>query len=214
MEDAAVLAVHKPAGLAVQSRRLGEMDLEHALLNHLAEEGEKPYLAVINRLDQPVEGIVLFAKTKKAAADLSAQMQQDRMEKYYQAIVCGKAKQEDTLTDDLLRDGRTNHSAVVAPGTKGAKKAVLSYRLLQELPEGRSLLKIRLQTGRHHQIRVQLSHAGLPILGDRKYGGEAARAAQHVKLCCCALTFLHPLTKKKIRLTIPGYRDDICDQLS
>ena len=196
------LLVYKPAGLAVESRSLTEPDLGKKLKNRKAGYDT---LFVINRLDQVVEGLVLFARTKKAAANLSAQLQAHRMEKEYLAAVDGvPAKKEETLRDALLRDGRTNTSRVVPFGTAGAKEARLSYTCLFSSAE-RSLLHIRLYTGRHHQIRLQLANAGLPIRGDRKYSPnpeKAGAACRFPALCCCALSFEDPSGKKRLRFQI------------
>lgn len=203
-EDRQILVCHKPAGLAVQSARVGTADMESLLKNYLAkkEPGKIPYLGVVHRLDQPVEGVLLFARTPKAARDLSAQIAGGQMKKLYLAVTgrCPSAP-EGTLEDYLKKDGRTNTSAVVPKGTEGAKKARLSYRVEQVLPgeepgTDRCLVRIRLETGRHHQIRVQMAHAGMPLLGDQKYGnakvGDAALA-----LCADCLTFMYPGTKKE-----------------
>lgn len=194
------LLVYKPAGLAVESRSLTEPDLERLLRGRNPAGGP---LFVINRLDQVVEGLVLFARTKKAAADLSAQIQSHRMEKEYLAAVDGVPKEKEAeLTDWLLKDGRTNVSRVVPEGTPGAKEARLAYVCLRSDAET-SLLKIRLFTGRHHQIRVQLANAGLPIIGDRKYNPAAKTDTDQNKyrfpaLCCCALSFDEPGSGKRV----------------
>ena len=163
-EDKDIIVVHKEAGLPVQSRSSLTQDLESMLLTDLMKKnkgGQKPELHVINRLDQPVEGLVLFAKNKKAAAGLSRQLTEGKIDKIYRAEVTGMIpEEEDILTDYLLKDGRTNTSRVVAQGTPKSKQAVLSYKRLSD-----NELEIRLMTGRHHQIRVQLSNAGMPIKG-------------------------------------------------
>lgn len=202
-EDRFLCVIWKAAGIPVQSSRISVPDIMNLLRNEYLERGvEDPYLALINRLDQPVEGLFLAAKEERAAAELSRQASGHlHMEKWYQALVCGKLSEEKgVLVDYLLKDGRTNTSKVVRPGTKGAKKCELSYEVLKER-EGRSLLKIRLLTGRHHQIRVQLAHAGVPIAGDRKYGKADADTGQ-LCLSACELHFVHPNTKEKMRFAI------------
>ena len=165
---------------------------------------------MINRLDQPVEGIVLFALNAKAAANLSKQLQDGTMRKEYLAVVRKAAprNREEAaeycrLTDWLLKDGRTNTSRVVQAGAPGAKKAELEYRILRE-ENGFALLDIHLLTGRHHQIRVQLSHAGMPIAGDRKYGGEQAGTAEFrfPALCAYRLTFRDPSGRAECVLSL------------
>ncbi|MCI5648971.1 MAG: RluA family pseudouridine synthase [Fusicatenibacter sp.] len=215
MEDEQLLVVRKHAGMAVQSARFGQMDLEHALLNYLSEKRKAlvaeqtgdvsgknpawkpPYLAVIHRLDQPVEGILVFAKTPKAAAALNQQLQNGKMEKYYLAVCQGKMKKEQgKLVDYLVRDGKTNTSKTVEKGTPGARRSELEYRQIAWKEEsGKSLLEIHLLSGRHHQIRVQLSHAGNPLAGDRKYGGSGAF---ELALCAWRLAFFHPSTGEKL----------------
>ena len=205
-KDKDFLVVYKPAGIAVQSARVGEMDLQHWLLGRLAQEETgkgAPYLAVIHRLDQPVEGLLVFARNKKTAGILSGELQQRRMVKEYLAVVERTPKEESgCLTDILLRDGRTNCSRVAAPGTPGGKEAALEYRCLQKHESGRALLRIRLLTGRHHQIRVQLAHAGMPIAGDRKYGFRENPGKGGLGLCAETLSFRHPVTGEPLRFRI------------
>ena len=183
------------------------MDMESALKNYLAQKtpGKIPYLGVVHRLDQPVEGILVFAKTSEAAGNLSKQMMAGGAGKYYLAVTEGKAKSsEGTLTDYLKKNGKANMSQVVSANTPGAKKAILHYKVLdqQEINgKSRTLLKIRLETGRHHQIRVQMSGMGCPILGDVKYGGEE-KARGQIALCASSLTFVHPKTKKQMQFEI------------
>ena len=192
-EDREILVVNKPAGIAAQSARVTEPDLASLLRTYTGRE-----VYIVHRLDQAVSGIVVFARTKKAAASLSGAFQRGDTEKVYVARVSGCiCKDRDTLTDWLLKDGRTNTSRVVPEGTQGAKKAVLEYERA-----GEQELRIRLMTGRHHQIRVQLSHAGMPILGDRKYGGEACYGRGRIALCAERLSFTHPGTGEKMTFDI------------
>ena len=140
-EDSDILVCRKPTGLAVQNARMGTMDLESGLKNHLAlkQPDQIPYLAVIHRLDQPVEGILVFAKTPAAAKELNRQMTAGEMEKYYLAVTDRKpALPEGILEDELRKDGKTNTSQVVSKGTAGAKHARLSYRLWAELSDTRT----------------------------------------------------------------------------
>lgn len=205
-EDREILVCHKPAGLAVQNSRMGTMDMENALKNYLAQKnpGQLPWLAVIHRLDQPVEGVIVFAKTPKAAAGLNQQMTGGRIEKIYLAVTdqCSEKKQG-ILTDYLLKDGRKNISCVVSAKTKGAKKAVLFYQVQEKIQDKRTcsgsryLVKVQLETGRHHQIRVQMFHAGMPLVGDRKYYSEDISGLM-LGLCSCSISFCHPVTGKKM----------------
>ncbi|MGI6055828.1 MAG: pseudouridine synthase [Bilifractor sp.] len=335
------IAVRKPAGLATQSGRLGQMDLVNQVLNALAArqrrerrlKGETgastaPYLAVINRLDQPVEGIVLFAKNPKAAAKLSEMLRNHEIRKEYLSVVyltgdlerggnvrssantdkggnmypagnlerggsigpagnlerggsigpagnlerdrdIGAAGYEEAnegewhqLSDYMIRDGRTNRSKIVGEGVSGAQRAVLKYRILkiydadqtdgnlvrkQNVPDGadssvgadrsavvdrsaaaagftsadssavagmkKALLVVDLETGRHHQIRLQLSHAGMPIVGDRKYGIESGRETRSTEgrrgergdfpaLCAFRLSFTDPWSREQTEIRV------------
>ncbi len=202
-EDREILVVHKPAGLAVQTRKVSEKDLESMLKNHLAESnpGKKPELHVIHRLDQPVEGIVLFAKTKKAAANLEKQLNDGSMKKIYHAVTEGTIPEESgILKDRLQKDARTNTSRVV---NEGGKLSELSYRKIQ--PDE---VEITLLTGRHHQIRVQLAHAGMPVRGDRKYGfREEQKAYAPLMLAESELAFLHPASGEALSFTIVPWFD-------
>lgn len=197
-EDAQILVCEKPAGLAVQNASFGKKDLESMVRTYLMESGGKanPYLGIVHRLDQPVQGLVVFAKTQKAAADLSRQVQDGTMKKEYVAVVCGKLP-EDTgrLTHYLKKDIKKNTSAVVSEKTPGAKKAVLEYQVFKET-EDRQFVKIMLHTGRHHQIRVQMAAAGAPILGDRKYNLKMPGMNDSLALCANHLALRHPANKK------------------
>lgn len=221
-EDDALLVCIKPAGVPVQTAKAGQSDMVSELKNYRAKKKEEPYIGLIHRLDQPVEGIMVFAKTKKAAAKLSEQVSSRQIEKEYMAVVSGTPGAEETHTDGsgkrleslcsdndgqwyqlhdyLLKDGTTNTSQVVPEGTPGAKEALLSYTLLQTDPEtNRSLVRIRLHTGRHHQIRVQFAHAGFPLYGDTKYGQPLPKGVYcPVALCSCKIGFVHPETGEKM----------------
>ena len=143
MEDNDILVVHKHAGMAVQNARMGQMDLEHALLNYLAKQTRAetpgqartqiPYLAVVHRLDQPVEGVLVFAKNNDAAGKLGRQVKDGTMKKEYLAVCEGKIEKQGVqkFEDFLVKDGRSNTSRVVQPGTAGAKKAVLEYEVIR-----------------------------------------------------------------------------------
>ena len=207
-EDRDLFVIYKPHGLAVQSARPTVPDVMSQLANELFERtGKRMQLYLVNRLDQPVEGIFLVAANEKAAADLNRQVNDHAyMEKYYQALVSGKLPQkEGALVDYLAKDSRTNMSRVVQKGTKDGKRSELRYKVLQEWEEV-SLLEIQLLTGRHHQIRVQLSHAGVPIVGDTKYGPSVNGGDQQLCLCSCKTAFVHPRTKKQMTFQVePGF---------
>lgn len=199
-EDKEIIVVEKPAGIPVETRRIGQKDLMSLLKNHLAEKqpGRPPYLGMIHRLDQPVQGVMVFAKTPSAAKELSAQIANGSMQKTYRAVVTGILPECGELTDHLLKDGRTNTSRIVPKGTKDAKLSRLTYQHLGHQPEkGLSLAEIHLLTGRHHQIRVQMAGAGFPLYGDQKYNPSSPhKSGENVALCAFQLTFRHPATKK------------------
>lgn len=212
-EDNDVIVCHKPAGIATQTARVGQADMVSEIANYLKnlhpEQKAPPYVGVVHRLDQPVEGILVFARNKAAAADLSRQAAGSGMKKEYLAVVCGGPfERTGELRDYLLKDGKTNTSRVVPSEVKGAKEARLSYEVLSEGLSGTALVRIRLDTGRHHQIRVQMANAGMPLLGDRKYAGEAALqisaglGVREVALCAYRLTFTHPKTGKRLTFEI------------
>ncbi len=211
----------------MQTKKLGQPDVETELKNYLKGKtpgGGAPYLGIVHRLDQPVEGILVLAKTKEAAAKLSEMaagdvLQEKKMKKYYMATVYGFVEpKEGTLIHFLLKDGKTNSSQIVseefACSEKGklAKKAKLCYRTLSKEGEKAELL-IRLYTGRHHQIRVQLAGAGVPILGDTKYGSREAleyaekNEIKSLRLRAVRLEFPHPKTGEIMKFTLPEAED-------
>ena len=214
-EDEAILVIHKPAGIATETARIGQADVVSELKNYLKAKGKGTYLGVIHRLDQPVEGLLVFAKTPEAAKVLTKQLENGTLKKSYTALVPkieSEIVTQGELEDYLLKDGRTNLSKVVSAGTQGAKKAKLSWKLLQDIKASEyaySLVEVEIFTGRHHQIRVQMSHAGMPLLGDSKYGNEASRelteklGIRHTALLANRLRVIHPVTKEKMQFEIP-----------
>lgn len=212
-EDQDILVCKKPAGLAVQSARASEMDMESELRNYLHGGG----LYVVHRLDQPVEGLLVFAKSSAMAAKLNVQMKNGTMKKYYRALACGKMPQtEGEWIDEIVKKGNGVGEVVTRRGgdaSAEAKRAVLSYQVESyDADINVSNVKICLQTGRFHQIRLQFSHAGHPLVGDRKYGDEnAKRIAEDlgiasVALCAERLCFRHPRTGKQMDFSVtPGF---------
>lgn len=203
-EDEAILVCRKPAGVAVQTRRLGQPDMESMLKNYRVLKNEPPYIGIVHRLDQPVEGIMVFAKTKEATADLNRQIAAKLTDKFYYAMVSGiPEKKKGILEDYLLRDGKTNTSSVVPKSNREAKRAELYYEVI-ESGGGRAVLRIKLETGRHHQIRVQLSHAGWPIVGDPKYNFEEKMHPSGMPLALCSykMGLKHPITHRKLEFEI------------
>lgn len=212
-EDDWILVCRKPAGLATQTARVGQEDLVSRLKKHLGTAGA-PCLGVVHRLDQPVEGLLVFAKTRAAAAGLSRQLTEGCLNKRYLALVCmpvpgaqPASSPEGRLTDFLVKEG--NLARVVPAGTPGAKRAVLSYRLGERFWDGAAAVAdISIETGRFHQIRVQMAHGGMPLVGDAKYGDERARSLGRrlmpgrLALCACELSFRHPAAGKKLTYRI------------
>lgn len=206
-EDEAVLVIRKPAGLATESAGIGQKDVVSELKNYVAKKnpGKMPYLGVVHRLDQPVEGLLVFAKTKKAAENLTAQLGKGTLKKEYLAVVCGKVpKNTGRLVDYLAKE--KGMAVVKEAADAQAKKAVLTYTKKAE-NEKFTLLAVQIETGRFHQIRAQLSHAGFPILGDEKYGSEESKELSREKkirftaLCAASLSFRHPVTGKVMTFT-------------
>ena len=206
-EDDHVLVVKKDAGIPVQAGKMRMMDLQGLIKNELYRrnrKGGEPYLGLIHRLDQPVEGVMVFAKTPFAAGALSEQVTDGRMKKHYLALLCGKPSEDSgKLVDYLVKDGRTNTSSVVKSQEKDAKRAELNYQVLKRNEET-TLVEVELITGRHHQIRVQMANAGWPLYGDTKYNPQFQEVMEHVQTALCAykLSFVHPKTKKVMEFCI------------
>lgn len=211
-EDADVCVCHKPAGMLSQADKSFAKDMAGALMTYEKKKGNKePFIAPVNRLDRPVEGLILYAKNSRAAAALTKQMNDGGVNKEYYAVAQLTAQSEEraeherecVLENYLLKDAKTNTSRIVGPDTPGAKKAKLGYTVLGEA-EGEVLVRIRLYTGRHHQIRVQLAGAGMPLLGDMKYNPAFAKAegVHNPALCSFLLEFTHPVSKKAMRFAV------------
>ena len=206
-EDGHLIVCHKPPGVPVQSAGVGVMDLECACLGYLGQT----YIGIVQRLDQPVEGLVVLAKTRKAAGELGRQAQDGRMEKIYLAVAEGSVEPSEGVMEDwLIKDSRQRMAKVVPPGTKDAKKARSYYKVMSSR-DGKSLLEIRLCTGRFHQIRVQMSSRGYPLTGDRKYNPRGKEQPGDLGLCAYRLRLVHPATKKEMSWEIRpegrGFRD-------
>lgn len=202
-EDKDILVCEKPAGLAVQSARISEPDMVSELKNYLTGK-QSVYLGVVHRLDQPVSGLLVFAKNKKAAGVLSTQTAQHQMNKIYYAVVYTKEDltgKRGTLTDWLVKEASI--ARVCDASQNGAKKAVLSWKCLA-CQGNRALLEVELETGRFHQIRVQMAHAGMPLLGDQRYGSEESREVsmqlgiRTIRLQAVKLAFCHPTSGKRV----------------
>jgi len=193
-EDNHVLVAVKPANMLSQADQTGDGDILTWLKDDIKVRYQKPgavYLGLVHRLDRPVGGLMVFARTSKAAARLSAQMRDHNMGREYLCIVQGNAPDRMTLTDYLVKDERQNRVTVCPADEKGAQIAILHAKCLAR-SQGLSLCAIRLETGRSHQIRVQMSHAGLPLWGDNRYGPGIP--GQQIALYGYRLTFEHPTT--------------------
>ena len=174
-EDQELIVVKKPVGMESQETHSFSPDLVSEIkkhIHHLSTKKEEPYVGVIHRLDKPVGGIMVYAKTKEAASLLSRQVKENQMQKMYMAVVCGKPVDNvDNFVDYLLKDTGKNMSRIVEKGISGAKRAELRYQVVDTFKEEEllTLVKIWLITGRHHQIRVQFAGRGLPLWGDHRY---------------------------------------------
>jgi 23S rRNA pseudouridine1911/1915/1917 synthase len=207
-EDNHLIAVYKPAGTLVQGDKSGDVSLMDQVKRYLKEKYQKPgnvFLGLIHRLDRNVEGIVLFAKTSKGASRLSEQFRLHTVEKIYHAWVHGIVKEKrKTLVNYLKHDENQNKTEVFDIEVKGGDKGELVYELIKT--EGDfSLLKIYLKTGRHHQIRAQLSYIGHPIVGDYKYGSKIKLEGQKIALAATSLEFETATTneRKVIAIEVP-----------
>ncbi|MCR4832944.1 MAG: RluA family pseudouridine synthase [Butyrivibrio sp.] len=210
-EDDNIIVCAKPAGMATESARVGSMDVVSAVKNHIARENRNnkgrqgknlpPYVALINRIDQPVEGLVLLAKDKKSAADMSRQLTDKRITKRYLTVVCGKPSEEKGKLVNYLSRSKNGDALVEEDDKNGAKKAILNYECLKTVEE-KSLIKVELETGRFHQIRAQFANIGCPIYGDVRYGCKPEDTMLvgfgEIALCSYQLIFKHPVTGKKL----------------
>lgn len=207
-EDNHLLCVSKRPGEIVQGDKTGDEPMSEALKAWLKEKYNKPgnvYLGVIHRLDRPVGGLVLFAKTSKALSRMNELFRTGDVSKRYWAVVTARPpKHSDTLEEYLVRNESQNKSYVARQGaaTPGAKLARLSYRLLAS-GEHYHLLEIELHTGRHHQIRCQLAALGCPIKGDLKYGAPRSNPGGSISLLSRHISFTHPVSKEALTLTAP-----------
>lgn len=202
-EDNHLLGIVKPVNIPVQEDATGDPDLLSLLKEDVKERYNKPgnvYMGLVHRLDRPVGGAMIFAKTSKAASRLSESVRSHAFRKVYLTVVHGKPPaSRGRLTDTLLKNAKSNTVTIVRQGTPGGKEAILDYTVLGSA-EGYSLLKIDLLTGRSHQIRVQLSGIGCPLFGDQKYGAAVNRPGQQIALWSALVGFPHPVTKDGIEL--------------
>lgn len=198
-EDNHIIVVEKPVNIPSQADKTGDIDMLTIIKKYIKEKYNKPgdvYLGLVHRLDRPVGGVMVFAKTSKSAGRLSEQVRVKDFKKKYLVIVDGKMENEKGFLEDyLLKNEKLNMSKVVKEGTKNAKIAKLDYEVIKYNEETNlSLLKINLHTGRHHQIRVQLSNSGHSIYADQKYGIRGR--GKQICLWAYELSILHPITKE------------------
>lgn len=207
-EDRHIIIAYKPAGLATQTSRVGQADVVSELKNYV----RGGYIGVVHRLDQPVEGLLAFARTREAAAALSGQLERGAFSKQYCAVVCGKPEPGRGELVDYLCKTAGNRAEVVSAGqadARGAKAAKLWYEVMA-VSDGAdmSLLRVHIDTGRFHQIRAQLAHAGVPILGDAKYGTDLSaqlsreHSVRNVALCACELKCIHPVSGEELAFRV------------
>ena len=209
--DQSVMVIYKPAGIAVESASVTQMDVVSELKNEL----KTTYIGLVHRLDQPVEGLFVVGKTRSATAELTKQLGDGRLSKTYLALAWpGEGGREIgegifTLKDMLLRDPKTKRAVIISdPVLKEAKEARLSGSILKQTKDGALLCRISIETGRFHQIRAQMSHAGMPLLGDEKYASDSSREMTKElgirQLCLCAdhLSFIHPKTGERMEFSV------------
>lgn len=199
-EDNHLLCVEKPVNVPVQADASGDMDLLTMCKDYIKAKYHKPgnvYLGLVHRLDRPTGGTMVFARTSKAASRLSDSIRKKEFQKTYLAILDGTPKEKQgTLTDYLEKDSRTNMVRVSDPAH--GKKCILHYEVLAE-KEGRTLVRVHLETGRSHQIRVQFSSRNLPLVNDQRYNSRAKRG--QIALWAYDLVFPHPITRESVRVT-------------
>ena len=206
-EDNHIIIVNKAASEIVQGDKTGDIPLSELVKSYIKEKYDKPgavFLGVVHRLDRPVSGVVVFARTSKALERLNAMFREGgRIKKTYWAIVKNRPQEpEAELVHYLVRNEKQNKSYAYATERKDAKRSVLSYRLLGSM-DNYHLLEVALQTGRHHQIRCQLSKIGSPIKGDLKYGAERSNPDGSISLHARRIQFEHPVSKVLIDVVAP-----------
>ncbi|WP_298651101.1 RluA family pseudouridine synthase [uncultured Proteiniphilum sp.] len=211
-EDNHIIIVNKAPGEIVQGDKTGDKPLSEAVKEYLKEKYNKPghvFCGVTHRLDRPTSGAVVFAKTSKALSRLNDMFREGEVDKTYWAVVKDRPpKEEDQLTHYLVKNEKTNKSSAYDNEKPHTKKAVLHYRLIAA-SQNYYLLEIDLETGRHHQIRVQLAKIGCPIRGDLKYGAARSNPDGSISLHARTISFIHPVSKEKIMVTAPVPEDTL-----
>lgn len=204
-EDNHIIVVEKPVNIPSQGDKTGDIDMLTIIKSYIKEKYNKPgevYLGLVHRLDRPTGGVMVFARTSKAAARLSEAIRDKKFHKKYLAIVDGKMeKDKGSMRDFLLKNEKTNTSKVVKEGTKNSKEAILDYEVVKYNEEiNMSVVKVDLHTGRHHQIRVQFASRGHSLSGDQKYGTRGR--GKQLALWAYSLSFSHPTTKEELTFEV------------
>ena len=211
-EDNHIIIVNKASGEIVQGDKTGDKPLSDIVKEYLKEKYNKPgnvFCGVTHRLDRPTTGVLVFAKTSKALSRLNEMFRNDKVEKSYWAIVKNQPpKVEDKLVHWLIKNEKNNKSTAFDKEMPGAKKAVMHYKIIGS-SENYFLLEVNLETGRHHQIRTQLSKIGCPIKGDLKYGANRSNPDGSISLHARTISFIHPVSKIKIEITAPLPNDNL-----
>lgn len=200
-EDNHLLIVEKPVNIAVQEDASKDMDLLNMLKSYIKEKYNKPgdvYLGLVHRLDRPVGGVMVFARTSKAASRLSNELRKQQIYRKYKAIIRGTLpNKQGELVDYLYKNRKKNLVSVVSSKNKDGKKAILEYKVLSK-KDNLSMLEVELKTGRSHQIRVQLANQGTPLYGDQKYGEHVNKHGQQIALWASSLSVKHPTKDEMI----------------
>lgn len=211
-EDNHIIIVNKAPSEIVQGDKTGDKPLSDIIKDYLKAKYNKPgnvFCGVTHRLDRPTSGVVVFAKTSKALSRLNDMFRNGEIDKTYWAIVKKlPLKEEDTLTNYLVKNEKTNKSTAFDVEKPNTKKAVLHYKLIAG-SDRYNLLEVDLETGRHHQIRCQLAKIGSPIKGDLKYGAERSNPDGSISLHARSISFIHPVSKEKIDVTAPVPDDNL-----
>ena len=213
-EDNHLIVVNKRAGDIVQGDKTGDKPLSDVVKEYIKDKYNKPgnvFLGTVHRLDRPTTGIVIYARTSKALERLNKMLRDKTIKKTYWAIVQQQPKKTtDTLTNYLKKNPKNNKSTAFTKEVEGSKKAILHYKTLKNL-DNYSLLEVDLETGRHHQIRVQLSNIGSIIKGDLKYGAKRSNKDASIHLHARKIQFTHPVSKELIKITAPTPSDPVWD---
>lgn len=211
-EDNHVIIVNKRSGDITQGDKTGDKPLSDVVKEYVKDKYNKHgnvFIGTVHRLDRPTSGIVIFARTSKALERLNKMLRDKTIDKTYWALVKNQPKKErDTLINFLKKDPKKNKSFVYKKEISGSKKATLHYKIIKKL-DNYSLLEIDLETGRHHQIRTQLSYIGSPIKGDLKYGFDRSNKDGSISLHARKIEFIHPVSKEQISVIAPTPNDPI-----